>query len=260
MNILDTIIAEKALEVERRKREQDVKALEQRPLFAAERHSLRAFLQRPELTGIIAEFKRKSPSKGVINNRSSVTEVTGAYAAHGASGISVLTDEPFFGGSLLDLEAATANKVPLLRKDFIIDEYQLVEARASGASVILLIAACLSEARVKQLATAARKLGLESLLELHDETELGHICDEVDLVGINNRNLKTFDVSVQRSMDLLRRLPAGIPVIAESGISSVDTVRQLKDAGFSGFLMGEYFMKQEDPAIAFADFAKQLKA
>jgi indole-3-glycerol phosphate synthase len=183
MNILQKIIAHKREEVAGRKKERSISELERGPFYKHETYSLKQFLLDESKTGIITEYKRKSPSKGIINDRASVEEVTAAYAAHGASGISVLTDEAFFGGTLADLQkAAILNKVPLLRKDFIIDEYQLYEAKAYGASVILLIAANLTVAEVKTLAGVAKGLTLEVLLEVHNEEELNHICDEVDLV------------------------------------------------------------------------------
>lgn len=260
MNILDTIVAQKKIEVAERKQRVSIAELERKKFFASETLSLKKSLLDPSKTGIIAEFKRKSPSKGIINDRVSVEEVTTAYAKYGASGISVLTDTEFFGGSLDDLLAATINEVPLLRKDFMIDEYQLAEAKAYGAAVILLIAACLTPAEVKQLAGIAKGLGLEVLLEIHNEEELGHICEAVDLVGVNNRNLKTFEVSIDTSLQLIGSIPAGKPAVAESGISDVDTIVTLRQADFKGFLIGENFMKQASPSIAFADFVSQLKA
>ncbi len=260
MNILDEIIAHKKIEVASRKQQMPIVDLEKRKFFSSETLSLKNFLLDTNKTGIIAEFKRKSPSKGIINNHASVEDVTAAYVKHGASGISILTDEVFFGGSLEDLLAATINEVPLLRKDFMIDEYQLIEAKSYGAEVILLIAACLSPNMVKQLAQTAKQLGLEVLLEIHNEEELLHICDDIDLVGVNNRNLKTFEVDINTSIDLINKIPNNKPAIAESGISSVDTIVTLRDAGFKGFLIGENFMKQANPSIAFADFVNQLKA
>lgn len=260
MNILDTIVAQKKKEVAARKQQVSIIELEKGRFFANETLSLKSFLLDPAKTGIIAEFKRKSPSKGIINDRVTVEEVTKAYAEHGASGISVLTDQAFFGGSLDDLLAATINEVPLLRKDFMIDEYQLVEAKAHGAEVILLIAACLTPAEVKTMAGVAKGLGLEVLLEIHNEEELGHICEAVDLVGVNNRNLKTFTVSIDTSLALINKIPKEKPAVAESGISDVDTIVTLRQAGFTGFLIGENFMKQASPSIAFADFVNQLKA
>lgn len=260
MNILDTIVAHKRKEVALRKQQVSLAELEKEKFFGNKTLSLKKFLLDPSRTGIIAEFKRKSPSKGIINNRVTVEEVTTAYARYGASGISVLTDEEFFGGTLNDLLVATINEVPLLRKDFMIDEYQLVEAKAYGAAVILLIAACLTPAEVKKMAGTAKNLGLEVLLEIHNDAELGHICDDVTLVGVNNRNLKTFEVSIDTSLGLINKIPSHKPAIAESGISSVDTIVTLRSAGFKGFLIGENFMKQASPSVAFADFVNQLKA
>lgn len=260
MNILDQIIAHKKIEVAERRQQTSIAELEKGYFFSHQTLSLTSFLLDPLKTGIIAEFKRKSPSKGIINADATVEEVTSAYAANGASGISVLTDHAFFGGSLQDLVEATINEVPLLRKDFMIDEYQLIEAKAFGAEVILLIAACLTPAEVKTMARTAKGLGLEVLLEIHNEEELRHICDDVDLVGVNNRNLKTFEVSIQTSLDLINKIPKEKPAVAESGISDVNTIVTLREAGFKGFLIGENFMKQASPSIAFADFVNQLKA
>ncbi len=258
MTILEQIVAQKKVEVAKRKVERPIAVLERGPFFKNETLSLKSFLLNPDKTGIIAEFKRASPSKGIINEEATVEEVTMGYAQHGASGISVLTDEEFFGGSLADLVAATVNEVPLLRKDFMIDEYQLIEAKAYGAEVILLIAACLTKDEVKTLAASAKRLGLEVLLEIHNEEELDHVCDDVDLIGVNNRNLKTFVVDVQTSFSLIDKMPFDKPAVAESGITDVQTILSLKRAGFKGFLIGEAFMKAADPAIAFAEFVTEL--
>lgn len=260
MNILDKIVAEKRLEVEKRKSSASLKELENGKYFTRTTLSLKEFLLDQNRTGIIAEFKRKSPSKGIINDKATVEEVVSAYANYGASGISVLTDGPFFGGHLEDLIAARNQKVPILRKDFMIDEYQLYEAKAFGADIILLIAACLTPQQVKSFAITAKKLGLEVLLEIHNEEELHHVCDEVDLVGVNNRNLKTFEVSIQTSLKLIDQIPSSKPAIAESGITDIETIVSLKQSGFKGFLIGENFMKSIDPAIAFAEFVQQLKS
>lgn len=259
MNILDTIVARKREEVAERKKQRSIADLEKGPFFKNETLSLKRFIQDESCTGIIAEFKRRSPSKGIINDRVAVEDVTAAYARYGASGISVLTDTEFFGGSLDDLLAATINEVPLLRKDFTIDEYQLVEAKAYGAEVILLIAACLTPQEVKSLARVARGLGLEVLLELHDESELGHLCSEVDLVGVNNRNLKTFTVDLEHSIRLADGIGNDFVKVAESGISQVANIQYLKQHGFRGFLIGENFMKEADPGAAFRNFVAELK-
>jgi indole-3-glycerol phosphate synthase len=258
-NILATIVAHKLKEVAARKNEITIAQLEAMPLFVKKSLSLKANLQKQNTTGIIAEFKRMSPSKGIINDKASVKEVTAAYQAYGAAGISVLTDTEFFGGNLNDLSTAIQNEIPVLRKEFIIDEFQIIEAKAYGASVILLIASCLTPANTQLLAAKAKALGMEVLLELHDETELEHICDEVDLVGINNRSLKSFEVNIEHSLQLKNKLPKGKLSIAESGIYSEETYRLLKNEGFDGFLMGEYFMREENPALAFELFTKAIK-
>ena len=260
MNILERIIESKREEVKKKKAMQDIASLEKTDLFLRQTLSLKQFLNDPARTGIIAEFKRRSPSKGIINDRADVVEVTKAYAENGASCLSVLTDEHYFGGSNEDLIKARINAIPILRKDFIIDEYQITEARSIGADVILLIAACLTPGEVKRLAAFAKSLKLEVLLELHAEDELEHICEETEIIGINNRNLKTFEVDVERSLRMAEKIPADKIKIAESGISSVENILLFKEHGFKGFLIGENFMKAQKPTIAFADFVKQLKA
>lgn len=260
MNILDKIIADKKKEVELKKEIIPVEAWTLMPYFNEERVSLKKSLLEKDSTGIIAEFKRKSPSKGVINEKADIFDVVSAYD-ESAAGISILTDEIYFGGTNDDLlNARNIATIPLLRKDFIIDEYQLYEARGIGADVILLIAANLSKTEVKRLASKAKQLELEVLLEIHNEEELEHICDNVDFVGVNNRNLKTFEVDINTSMQLYPHIPKDKLAIAESGISNVDTIVTLKQAGFSGFLIGENFMKEENPAEAFENFSKTLKS
>ena len=258
-NILAKIVDHKKIEVSERKKQLSVAQLEAMPLFTTEGYSLKLNLLNPALTGIIAEFKRQSPSKGVINATASVADVANAYTKFGAAGISVLTDKDFFGGTIDDLSVAVKNPIPVLRKEFIIDEFQLLEAKAYGASVILLIAACLTPASTYSLASFAKSIGLEVLLEIHDEDELGHICDAVDFVGINNRSLKSFEVNIEHSLQLKSQLPKNILSIAESGIYSVETFKLLKKEGFDGFLMGEYFMKQANPAAAFEAFVTSIK-
>jgi indole-3-glycerol phosphate synthase len=260
MNILDTIIEYKKEEVKSRKLKVKTAELEKRELFSRTVLPLKDFLLDKSKTGIIAEFKRRSPSKGVINRDVDVIEVTKGYAEYGASCLSVLSDEHFFGGSNEDLIKARINEIPILRKDFIIDEYQLIEAKSIGADVILLIAACLTVDEVKRLASFAKNLGLEVLLELHAEEELGHICEETNIIGINNRSLKTFEVDIERSLRMAEKIPFPKFKVAESGISSVNDILLFKQHGFDGFLIGENFMKATNPTIAFAEFVKQLKA
>ncbi|MBK7306591.1 MAG: indole-3-glycerol phosphate synthase TrpC [Chitinophagaceae bacterium] len=259
MNILDKIIEHKKEEVARNKNFVSLHQLQQQENFNRQVISLKKVLLDETKTGIIAEFKRRSPSKGIINDQADVLDVTTAYTKHGASGLSVLTDTEFFGGAADDLLKARVNNTPILRKDFMIDEYQLAEARAMGADVILLIAACLTPHRVQELAFFAKSLQLEVLLEIHNETELQHICDEVDLVGVNNRDLKTFSVDINRSVELSKQIPADKIKIAESGIDKAETINIFKQAGFKGFLMGEHFMKFENPGEAFEEFVKKLK-
>jgi indole-3-glycerol phosphate synthase len=260
MNILDTIIAHKQIEVAQRKATTSVQQLQANPLFGRSSFSLQQFLLDDTKTGIIAEFKRQSPSKGVINNTADVLEVTDSYTRNFATGLSVLTDHHFFGGSTEDLLQARKNNIPILRKDFIVDEYQIIESKAMGADVILLIAACLSPATVKRLASTAKNIGLEILLELHAEEELVHICDDTMLIGVNNRNLKTFEVDIHHSLKMAEKIPASKIKITESGIDSLATIQLFKENGFKGFLMGEKFMKSENPSLAFAKFSKAVLA
>lgn len=260
MNILDDIIAFKKKEIAEKKVRIPVSVLKTAAYYRRSCYSLAASLSKENSTGIIAEFKRRSPSKGAINETAGLEKVITGYAEHGAAGISILTDEHFFGGSLNDLEtAAGLMECPLLRKDFMIDEYQIEEAKAAGADVVLLIAAVLTPQRVKELASYTVNLGMEVLLELHAENELEHICEDTVLIGINNRDLQTFEVNIDNSLRLAEKIPAGKIKIAESGIDDAATIIKLRKNGFSGFLIGEYFMKQADPAAAFNTFAGQIK-
>jgi indole-3-glycerol phosphate synthase len=258
MSILNDIVAYKKSEVEKRKREVSQEELKKREFFSREIISLKQSLLDESRTGIIAEFKRRSPSKGIINDQADVANVTAAYVKAGASALSILTDEHFFGGHEADLVRARIHGVPLLRKDFIIDPYQIMETRAFGADVVLLIASCLTVSMVKELAALAKNLELEVLLELHSEEELGHLCEEVDMVGINNRNLKTFEVNIERSLKMAEKIPVGKVTIAESGISKIENIRLFREHGFKGFLIGEYFMKEKDPGEAFREFVEKL--
>lgn len=249
MNILDKIIAQKQIEVEERKNLYPVKLLEKSIYFDTPVVSLKKYLQRPDKSGIIAEFKRRSPSKGAINLYAAVEKVSIGYMQAGASALSVLTDEQFFGGKNADLtEARKFNFCPILRKDFVIDEYQLVEARSIGADAILLIAACLDKQQLAHLAKSAKSLGLEVLTEVHNQEELDKLSSDVDIVGVNNRNLKDFTVSIQTSLELNDVIPKDFTRISESGISDPNAVVELKRAGFQGFLIGEHFMASANPA------------
>jgi indole-3-glycerol phosphate synthase len=257
-NILDKIIASKKLEVAARKLSAPISVLENAPAFTRKCLSMKQFLQNSE-TGIIAEFKRKSPSLGWIHEDANVVDITAGYSAAGASGISILTDLEYFGGTPMDLMAARSFiSCPVLRKDFVIDEYQLFEAKAMGADVILLIAAALSVEQTLELARKAKFLGLEVLLEVHNAQEIGHANEFVDMLGVNNRNLKTFEQSIQTSFDLVDLIPDSFVKVSESGISKVETVKELRKVGYRGFLMGENFMKEENPAKALQNFITNL--
>lgn len=259
--ILDKIVAYKRNEISQRKAAAPVKVLERSPLFNRSCFSLETSVKDPNKTGIIAEFKRKSPSKDVINDSVSVEEVTKAYTENGASGLSVLTDMHFFGGSSEDLQKArNTNTAPILRKDFIIDEYQIIEAKSIGADVILLITECLSASEIKSFTQTAKNLGMEVLLEMHSEKQLEKVGEGNTLVGINNRDLKTFKVDIDRSIELSHKLPENTVKIAESGISNPEVVLKMRKAGFDGFLMGEHFMKAPHPGKAFRKFAEQLSS
>lgn len=258
MNILDKIIAHKKEEIQTSKSKIALADLKDSEFFRRETVSLKNSLKNK--SGIIAEFKRKSPSKGIINDRSELLEVAKPYEAFGASGISILTDQDFFGGSFQDiLKVRNEIKIPLLRKDFMIDEYQFYEAKSMGADVVLLIAACLSPSQVEEFAHLSQELGLEVLLEIHTEDELQHYNKYVDFVGINNRNLKDFKVDLQHSVKLKNQLPKDVLTVAESGIYLVEDFKFLKEQGFDGFLMGEYFMKAENPGQAFENFVKAIR-
>jgi indole-3-glycerol phosphate synthase len=252
VTILDKIIAHKRQEVARRQRLVPRVALEEELHFNAPTLSLKEYLARPNSIGIIAELKRKSPSKGLLRQDLSVEEISISYMQHGASALSVLTDQNFFGGSYDDLRTARLfNLCPILCKDFVIDEYQLYEARAFGADVILLIAAVLQPAELEHLAGVAQQLGLEVLLELHTEQELQSLPkQQFDFYGINSRDLKDFSVDVERALALAALLPAQALKIAESGIDSPVVLAKLKQAGFNGFLIGEYFMRANNPGRA----------
>ena len=261
LTILDKIVVRKREEIAAAKANVSVKQLESSALFNRETYSFRESLLDPARTGIIAEFKRRSPSKGIINDKVSVEDVTTGYAAAGASALSVLTDRDFFMGDMPDIiEARRANTIPVLRKDFMIDEYQVLEAKAWGADIILLIAAILTPEEIDTLASLAKSLGLNVLLEVHNMEELQRsIHPKLDAIGVNNRNLADFTVSVQTSFDLVDHIPSDFMTISESAISNTHVINELKQAGFNGFLIGENFMKQENPGAAMQEFVKGLK-
>jgi indole-3-glycerol phosphate synthase len=259
MTILDTIIARKKIEVNDARSERPLRALESAEFFRRQCISATRSINASGAPALIAEFKRRSPSKGVLHPNPDREKIIASYANNGAAAISILTDSDFFGGSAGDLKSARQHDVALLRKDFIIDEYQVYETKAMGADLMLLIAACLSTKDCSRLAAIAKSIGLEVLLEVHDESELEHINEHVDLVGVNNRDLKNFNVDISRSLNLIEKIPAAFTAVSESGISKTETIHELYKAGFKGFLIGENFMKEPDPAIAFASFVQRLK-
>lgn len=259
MNILDKIVAQKKIEIEQSKQILSIKQFEQSNSFQRNTFSLTNNLLKENSSGIIAEFKRKSPSKGIINDKFSAVDVVKQYENAGVAGSSVLTDEVFFGGTKQDLITVRKEvQIPLLRKDFMIDEYQFIEAKSLGADVVLLIASILTVKEVKHFTDLAKSLQLEVLLELHDETELNHVYHLVDMVGINNRNLKTFEVDIEQSIRMAEKIGNDFVKVAESGISNIETLKHFKNNGFQGFLIGENFMKTENPGLACKQFIEAL--
>lgn len=253
MTILDKIIERKKEEIKASKSKISIEELKNSEFFGRSTVSLKESVKNK--TGIIAEFKRQSPSKGIINDQVSPLEVVSAYEKFGASGISILTDKDFFGGSFKDILSVRNHiNIPILRKDFMVDEYQFYEAKSMGADVVLLIASCLSVSQVQEFTELSHELGLEILLEIHTEEELNHFNSKIDLVGINNRNLKDFKVDLQHSVNLKNLLPKEVLSVAESGIYTIEDFNYLKEKGFDGFLMGEYFMKNKNPTNTFEEF------
>ena len=257
--ILSEIVNFKRKEVRERQQRNSITLVRQCIPYSTTPVSMRKRLLQPGESGIIAEFKQQSPSLGVINPNVSVAQVTSGYSQAGVSGLSVLTDNHFFGGSLNNFSIARQhNNCPMLQKDFFIDEYQIYEARALGADVILLIAAALTREEVKEFAALAGSLGMESILEVHTADELSSLCPEVSLVGVNNRDLKTFITDLSRAEELSPLIPKEFVKIAESGIQYPADILRLRNAGYSGFLIGGQFMTQADPAMACADFISQI--
>ncbi|RZL50506.1 MAG: indole-3-glycerol phosphate synthase TrpC [Pedobacter sp.] len=260
MNILDKIVIRKKEEVAAAKQKVSVAELEANPNFARKPLVFKDFLLDEKRTGIISEFKRRSPSKGLINGTADVAEVTQAYNFAGASALSVLTDTDFFGGKAEDLfQARAANQIPILRKDFMIDEYQILEAKAWGADIILLIASILTLQQIVDFGKLAQSLGLNVLLEVHSLEELEKsICPHLDAIGVNNRNLGDFTVNIQTSFDLVTQIPNEFLKISESAIDNPQVIKELKAVGYNGFLIGENFMKTNNPGQAIREFVKFL--
>jgi indole-3-glycerol phosphate synthase len=259
MNILKQIVSEKKKEVTQKKNLYPVKLLEQSAYFNSPTVSLKDYLAKKGKSGIIAEIKRKSPSKGILNKYISVEQTSIAYMQAGASALSILTDQQFFLGTNADLMTARQyNYCPILRKDFIIDEYQVIEARSIGADAILLITAILTNEKIKRLAQLAKTLHLETILEVHSKEELEKLNDNIDIVGINNRDLTTFKTDVERSIVLYDLVPKHFIKISESGIHTPEIACKLKQKGFDGLLIGEQFMISSQPGQACAKFIQEL--
>lgn len=252
MSILQKIIATKQKEVAFNKSVKPVKSLEQSIYFDTPKVSMKEYLGRKDKVGIIAEIKRKSPSTGQLKSSVNIEELSVGYMQAGATALSVLTDLSYFGGRDEDLiEARKFNYCPILRKDFIIDEYQIIEAKSLGADCILLIAANLTPQKCLQLAAFAQKTGLEVILEVHDQSEIeSHINQHLDIIGVNNRNLHDFTTDIRTSMKLSTFVPDDFIKISESGISEAEHIIQLKEYGYSGFLVGGHFMKKAEPVVA----------
>lgn len=257
-NILEKIVADKRLEIEETKKHRTIEDLTKERYFNRQTISLKESLRKSE-SGIISEFKRKSPSKGWIHADAEVSEVVKGYCEAGAAAISILTNEKYFGG-YVDFIKDNREKAtcPILRKEFIIDEFQVYEAKAIGADAILLIAACLTEERLRELAKLAHESGLEVLMEIHNSEELNHMNEYIDVVGVNNRDLKVFRTTLETSVRLAEEIPDNVVKISESGIKTPQDVIELRKIGYRGFLMGETFMKEKDPAAALSDFVAQV--
>ncbi len=259
-NILDIIVKDKKIEVNNKKEIFSLNFIKKHPLYKRNSISLKSNLKSSN-TGIIAEFKRRSPSKNNINSSLSVYDVAKSYEKNNACGMSILTDNKYFGGSLEDLIQARSNSnLPLLRKEFIIDKYQIHESKAFGADIILLIASILSKKEIIEFSSIAKNLDLEVLIEVHNKEDLNKSLNKnVDFIGVNNRNLKTFDVSLDISKKLSSKIPDNYLKISESGIKSIKDIEKLKSYGFKGFLIGENFMKSKSPGIELKNFIKNIK-
>ena len=261
MNILEKIIAKKHAEVREQISRVPVSVLEKSLQFNSPVHSLRKSLLDPHRNGIIAEFKRQSPSKGIINSTSNPEIVCKEYITAGASAVSVLTDKEFFGGSIDDLiKVRNVLSGPILRKDFIIDEYQIIEARSAGADAILLILEVHDGKKIKQLHNFAISLGMEVLIELHDITKISGLPADAKIVGINSRDLNSFDVDTDNLLKLIEKLPSNVVKVAESGIKTVSDYQKLKNAGFNAYLIGEQFMKSDDPGKTCRKFISDIRS
>lgn len=260
MDILSRIIKKKKVEIEDLKNSVSIADLEKSNLFNTKTKSLSDNIKQKEI-GIIAEHKRKSPSKSNINHQNSSKSIINGYDDGGAAGISFLTEKNFFDGSSYEFtEARRLTNLPMLRKDFIIDEYQVIESKSIGADAILLIAACLNSSEIINLSKLAKSFDLEVLIEIHDLEELNKSCiDSIDIIGVNNRNLKTFNVNIETSLNLVDKIPSSFTKISESGLNNSYEIKNLKNSGFDGFLIGERFMKSSNPGEELSNFISKIK-
>ncbi len=257
MSILKEILLNKRKEIDYLKKNNPISEIEKSQYFNRKVISIKKSLI--EKSGIISEFKRKSPSKPNINLDAEATKITRGYELSNSSAISILTDSKYFGGSNEDITSVRSEiNIPILRKDFILDEYQVIESKSLGADVILLIAASLSKQHVKNLSRFAKSFDLQVILEIHSKDELSYLCDSIDVVGVNNRNLKKFETDINNSINIAGMIPSSFLKISESGISTSKEILHLKEHGYDGFLIGEYFMKKKDPVFACNDFIKKL--
>lgn len=258
--ILDKIIEHKEKEVKNRIEITPLKKLINSKHYNVKCLSMVDYLNREGASGIIAEIKRQSPSKGVFKADIDVEKLSIAYMQAGASALSVLTDKKFFGGTNEDLlKVRKFNLCPILRKDFIISDYQIHEAKAIGADVILLIASVLGKEKINEFTLLAKELGLEVLLEVHDESEIDYYVSQIDLLGVNNRNLNNFETTIEKSLSIFSKLPVEACLISESGIRTAKDVKTLKELGYQGFLIGETFMSKAFPGKALEDLVKRLR-
>lgn len=260
MKILDKIVRDKKLEVHKLSSNSSIKELESSSLFSRQCISLKDSILKSS-GGIICEFKRRSPSNKNINYKSNISEVVKGYQKAGAAGLSILTNKQYFGGDIQDiLEIRDISSIPILRKEFIISEYQIIEAKSIGSDAILLIASILSEEEIKNYSSLAKDIGLEVLLEIHHAVELEKISGEnIDIIGVNNRDLDTLEIDLQNSVELYSRIPNSFVKISESGISKVESILKLREVGYQGFLIGENFMKTDDPFESAYNFIKEVE-
>ena len=260
MKILDKIVRDKKLEVDKLSSNSSIKELESSSLFSRQCISLKDSILKSS-GGIICEFKRRSPSNNNINYKSNISEVVKGYQKAGAAGLSILTNKQYFDGDIQDiLKIRDIASIPILRKEFIVSEYQIIEAKSIGSDAILLIASILSKEEIKNYSLLAKDIGLEVLFEIHDNEELEKLSGEnIDIIGVNNRNLDTLEIDLQNSVDLYNKIPNSFVKISESGISKVESILKLREVGYQGFLIGENFMKTDDPFESANNFIKEVE-